>query len=129
ERQRSVADARELAQAARAGSTLVFFAEGRFERAPGLAPFHLGAFIAATEAKLPVVPIALRGTRSILRANQWFPRRGRIVVTVGTPIRPSGTGFEAALRLRDAARAQILAHCGEPDLAAAPVTSEISGNL
>jgi len=124
ERQRGVADARELAQAARAGRTLVFFPEGGFERAPGLAPFHLGAFMAAAEAGLPVVPVALRGTRSILRADQWFPRRGRIVVTVGAPIRPSGTGFEAALRLRDATRAQILAHGGEPDLAAVPVASK-----
>ena len=118
ERQRGVADARELAQAARAGRTLVFFPEGRFERAPGLKSFHLGAFIAATEAQLPVVPIALRGTRSILREYQWFPRRGRIAVTVGAPILPPGTGFEAALKLRDAARTQILAHCGEPDLSA-----------
>ena len=118
ERQRGIADARELAQAARAGRTLVFFPEGRFERAPGLKSFHLGAFIAATEAQLPVVPIALRGTRSILREYQWFPRRGRIAVTVGAPILPPGTGFEAALKLRDAARTQILAHCGEPDLSA-----------
>ena len=118
ERQRGIADAHELAQAARAGRTLVFFPEGRFERAPGLKSFHLGAFIAATEAQLPVVPIALRGTRSILREYQWFPRRGRIAVTVGAPILPPGTGFEAALKLRDAARTQILAHCGEPDLSA-----------
>ncbi|MDH5512180.1 MAG: AMP-binding protein [Gammaproteobacteria bacterium] len=125
ERQRSVADARELAQAAHAGCTLVFFPEGGFERAPGLAPFHLGAFFAAAEAKLPVVPIALRGTRSILRADQWFPRRGRIVVTVGGPILSPGMGFEAALGLRDTARAQILAHCGEPDLAAASAPASI----
>ncbi|MBK5103616.1 MAG: hypothetical protein JJE42_05165, partial [Burkholderiales bacterium] len=28
-----------------------------------------------------------------------------------------GEGFKAAVALRDAARASILAHCGEPDLA------------
>jgi 1-acyl-sn-glycerol-3-phosphate acyltransferase len=108
------------------GARWCFFPEGGFERAPGLAPFHLGAFMAAAEAGLPVVPVALRGTRSILRADQWFPRRGRIVVTVGAPIRPPGTGFEAALRLRDATRAQILAHSGEPDLAAVPVASKLN---
>jgi hypothetical protein len=36
---------------------------------------------------------------------------------VGAPIAPTGTDWTAAVKLRDAARAQILLHCGEPDLA------------
>jgi len=118
--QRGVADARRLAQAVQAGRALAFFPEGTFERIPGLSPFHMGAFVAAAEAGVPVVPVAIRGTRSILRSDQWFPRRGSIRVTLGHPILPDGTDWAAALRLRDAARAEILRHCGEPDLAAHP---------
>ncbi len=112
---RGVEDARSLARAALSGKTLIFFPEGTFTRAPGLRAFHLGAFAAAAEANLPVVPVALAGTRSILRGDQWFPRRGSVAVTVGAPILPAGSDWAAAIRLRDAARMEILQHCGEPD--------------
>ena len=114
---RGVEDARLLARAAQRGRTLVFFAEGTFTRTPGLLPFHMGAFVAAAEAGVPVVPVTIRGTRSILRDGQWFPRHGTIGVTVGPALRPDGTDWAAAVRLRDTARAEILRHCGEPDLA------------
>jgi hypothetical protein len=35
---------------------------------------------------------------------------------VGEPIAPEGTDFGAAIRLRDATRAAILAGCGEPEV-------------
>ena len=105
--------------AVRAGESLVFFAEGTFGRAPGLLPFHLGAFVTAAEAVVPVVPVILRGTRSLLRGEEWFPRRGTIEVIVRPPVFPQGKDWSAALALRDIVRAEILAGCGEPDLAAA----------
>jgi 1-acyl-sn-glycerol-3-phosphate acyltransferase len=114
---RGAEDARQLARVAQRGRRLVFFPEGRFTRSTGLLPFHLGAFVAAAEAGVPVVPVAIRGTRSILRDGQWLPRRGTISVTVGPALQPEGSGWPAAVVLRDAARAEILRHCGEPDLA------------
>ena len=51
-----------------------------------------------------------------MRAGQWIPRRGPISVHIGIPISPDGEDFEAAIRLRDAARAVILDQCQEPDL-------------
>jgi 1-acyl-sn-glycerol-3-phosphate acyltransferase len=124
--QRGAADARRLADAARDGHSLLFFAEGTFTHIPGLLPFHLGAFVAAAQTRLPIVPIALRGTRHILRSESWLPRRGDIDVIVGAPLDPAAWRAEVgdevwplALKLRDEARAHILAHVGEPDLAAA----------
>jgi 1-acyl-sn-glycerol-3-phosphate acyltransferase len=76
----------------------------------------MGAFLVAAEARIPVMPVTLSGTRSALRGDQWFPRRSQIRVHIGAPLPPIGTDFEAALRLRDAARAKILGQCGEPDL-------------
>jgi len=118
--QRGVEDTRRLTEAARAGRRLIFFPEGTFDRMPGLLPFHLGAFAAAAAADVPVLPVAIRGTRSILRSGQWFPRRGTIRVTIGAPLDPQGPDWPAAIKLRDAARAEILKTCGEPDLTAAP---------
>jgi 1-acyl-sn-glycerol-3-phosphate acyltransferase len=114
-----VEDAHQALATARAGRHLVFFPEGTFTREPGLRPFHLGAFVVAAKAGLAIVPVSIRGTRSILRAGRWFPRQGRIAIHRAPQLTPSGGGFDAALQLRDGARAAILAHCGEPDLVGA----------
>jgi 1-acyl-sn-glycerol-3-phosphate acyltransferase len=114
--QRGVDEARKIAEAARAGLSLGFFPEGTFARMPGLLPFRMGAFLAAAQAGTPIVPVTIRGTRSMLRAGSWFPRRGRLEVIVEPPLLPEGDDWAAALRLRDGARVAILRHGGEPDL-------------
>jgi 1-acyl-sn-glycerol-3-phosphate acyltransferase len=115
--QQELEDTQRLIKAVRAGRSLAFFPEGTFTRAPGLRPFHLGAFIVAAQTMTPVLPIAIHGTRSILRAGNWLPRRGTVTLAIGMPIRPAGTDWASAIKLRDQARAHILAHCREPDLA------------
>ena len=116
DKQRGVADARRIAHQVQAGHSLLFFPEGTFTRMPGLLPFHMGAFVAAAEAGAPVLPVTIRGTRSILRADSWFPRAGTVSVLVGEPVMPAGTDWAAAVKLRDTARAAILHHVAEPDL-------------
>ena len=112
----SIADAEAIAAAARLGRMIVFFPEGTFTRRPGLSGFYLGAFKVAAEADLPVIPGILRGTRSILRGDQWFPRWASISVNIAEAVKPSGTDFASILRLRDAVRQAILEGCGEPDI-------------
>lgn len=114
-----VEDAHRLARLAGQGESCIFFPEGTFTRAPGLMPFHLGAFSAAVEADRAVVPVALRGTRNLLRDEQWLPRRAPVVVHIGTPIEAprARNTFAATIQLRDAARRVILEYCGEPDVA------------
>ena len=114
-----VEDVNKAFQAAQAGRMLVFLPEGTFTRAPGLLPFRLGAFMIAARQNLSVLPVTLRGTRSILRGEQWFPRRGAVSVRVGSLLSADGSEFSAAVRLRDSVRAEILSTCGEPDSLAA----------
>ena len=76
-----VEDVNKALEAAQAGRMLVFLPEGTFTRAPGLLPFRLGAFVIAARQHLSILPLTLRGTRSILRSDQWFPRRGAVSVT------------------------------------------------
>jgi 1-acyl-sn-glycerol-3-phosphate acyltransferase len=123
----SVEDASRLAARASSGIPLAFFPEGTFTRAWGLMPFHLGAFIAAVRSGVPVIPVAIRGTRAILRNGQWLPRRGAIVITIGAPIvapKAVSEPFNAAVVLRDAARAAILRGCGESDTLPGAATAE-----
>ncbi|MBS4730697.1 AMP-binding protein [Mycobacterium sp. SM1] len=117
EREVGVADTDRLVGLVRAGRSLVIFPEGRLARAPGLRPFHMGAFVAAAEAGAPVIPIAIRGTRAILRPERHFPRRGAIDIAVGQPLQPEGTGWAAAVKLQRAAREAVLRLSGEPDTA------------
>ena len=120
----SVADARRLADRLRAGESLVMFPEGTFERRPGLRSFYMGAFMAAAEAEVPIVPSAIIGTRSVLRAESGFMRHGDTEVKAAPPILPTGTSWQALIDLRDQARKAVLTRCGEPDLASEPTWLE-----
>ncbi|HEX2495167.1 MAG TPA: AMP-binding protein [Steroidobacter sp.] len=114
----SAQDAQHLAEIAQAGASCILFPEGTFTRAPGLMPFHLGAFAAAVHAGLTLAPIAIRGTRALLQDEQRLPRRAPIVVEIGPTLVAAADvdAFSAAVKLRDEARRWILARCGEPDL-------------
>jgi len=115
----SVEDSRTLLEAASHGVSLAFFPEGTLSRAPGLRPFHMGAFVVSAESGLPALVVTLRGTRSVLRDGSWWPRRHALWVRAHVPLPAGGKGWSNALQLRDAARSIIAAECGEPDLAPA----------
>ena len=112
-----VEDVGQFAAALAAGRSPAFFPEGTMEARAGLQPFRSGAFAIAASAGVPVVPLVIRGARSVLRDQTWMPRRGVIRVTVLPAVAPDGNDWEATVRLRDAVRAEILRYCGEPDLA------------
>jgi 1-acyl-sn-glycerol-3-phosphate acyltransferase len=111
-----VADAARIAATLATGHSPLFFAEGTFTRVPGLAAFRMGAFVVAAQNGVPVLPLALRGSRDLLRDGSWLPRHGPLAVTIGAPIQPPGTDWQSAVALRQAVRAAILPACGETDL-------------
>ena len=99
---------------------LVYFPEGTFTRMPGLLPFHMGAFTASVDTGVPIIPIVLRGTRSILRDGTKLPRLGSVNVKILEPIsRKTGSvsdRWRNSLSIRDQVREIILSNCAEPDL-------------
>ncbi|ETX02676.1 MAG: AMP-dependent synthetase and ligase [Candidatus Entotheonella factor] len=114
--QKSIEDSDRLLQLVQGGQSIVFFPEGTFGREPGLRPFRMGAFTIAAQVGAPVVPVALRGTRSVLRGEQWLPHPRPIRVTILPALYPKGTEWLDRLSLREATRQAILQHCGEPAL-------------
>ena len=96
------------------GESILIFPEGTFTPAPGLRPFQLGAFKSAVASGCPVLPIALHGTRELLPDTSVLAKPSSVTLTVCPPIYPSGEGWQEILRLRDATRAAIAEHCGEP---------------
>jgi 1-acyl-sn-glycerol-3-phosphate acyltransferase len=123
--ERSVEDARRVQQAMSTGGWFVFFPEGTFRREPGLLAFHLGAFQAAAGAGVPVVPAVVNGTRSILCADRWFPRRGSVRVRFGEARCAASAEWSEVVALRAATRAWILASCAEPDREEEPRASAL----
>lgn len=117
-RHRGATDARKVLRDAINGNSLAFFPEGTFTPTPGLLKFHTGAFTTALRAGCPIVPATVKGTRAALSPTGGLPRPGRIEVRILAPIEPPQAGLveDAALDLRDRARAAILSDLGEPDL-------------
>jgi 1-acyl-sn-glycerol-3-phosphate acyltransferase len=98
------------------GRSLAFYPEATFRAEPGLMPFHMGAFVAAAESGVPVVPVAIRGTRAILQDESKFPRHGAVQVVVEDSLWPRDSGWAEAARMRSEARMAIARQCGEKTL-------------
>jgi fatty-acyl-CoA synthase len=98
------------------GESVFVFPEGTFTAQSGVRPFHLGAFKAAIAAQREIVPIALEGTRRVLRDGTWLPRPGRITITICPPISPpsSAQDWQQIVRVRDSARETIAHFAREP---------------
>jgi 1-acyl-sn-glycerol-3-phosphate acyltransferase len=116
-----LAGADQITSALCQGISVAVFPEGTFVRPPGILPFRLGAFRAGVDARRPVVPIALVGTRSVLPDNAWLLRPARIDVVIGAPLVPQAAGWPEMVRLRDEARATIAREVGEWLLDSIPV--------
>ena len=112
----SVRDARKIVKAAQEGRSLAFFAEGTFYQEPGVHRFRPGAFVAAIHGSLPIVPVAISGTRQMMPADRLWPWPARPRVEILPPIYPGDPSFENHRELAEAARQAILTVLDEPDL-------------
>ena len=113
----SAKDARRILKTAFSGNSVVFFPEGTFSTVPGLARFHSGAFVTASRAGLPIVPVVIQGARRVLPSNAALPRRAPLAVEILAPLAPPAPGTpDAVPGLRQAARQAILSRLDEPDL-------------
>lgn len=109
-------DARQLVKAAQKGESLGFFPEGTFRLESGIGRFRAGAFVAAIKGEMPVVPVAISGTRTMLPARHFLPRKTELTINVLPAIAPGDTDFESSRRLAEASRQRILGAVDEPDL-------------
>jgi 1-acyl-sn-glycerol-3-phosphate acyltransferase len=69
------------------------------------------------DARCPIIPVALKGTRQFLRDKTYLPRPAWVTVTICPPLEPTRNAKDASWRdvveLRDAARAAISHAAGE----------------
>lgn len=113
----SARDARQIVKAAQGGESLAFFPEGTFRKRPGVGHFRPGAFVAAVRGNMPVVPVAISGTRYMLPSGRMLPRPIALRFDVLPAIRPGDADYTDSRALAETARQRILAVLDEPDLA------------
>lgn len=109
-------DARQMVKAAVGGESLGFFPEGTFIREPGVGHFRAGAFVAAIKGGIPVVPVAISGTREMLPAGRLLPKRVDLTIDILPAISPGDDDYGNSKALAESARQRILAVLDEPDL-------------
>jgi 1-acyl-sn-glycerol-3-phosphate acyltransferase len=111
-------DARQIVKAARGGQSLAFFAEGTFRDFPGIGRFRPGAFVAAIRGGMPVVPVAIRGTREMHPGEPKLPKPVPLYIDILPAIPVDDPAFADHRSLAEKARRQVIAASGEPDLLA-----------
>ncbi|MHA7835548.1 MAG: lysophospholipid acyltransferase family protein [Algiphilus sp.] len=112
--QMSARQTRALLKRLRAGDSLGIFPEGTFRRPNGLLPFKLGAFLLATRTGTPVVPVVIRGSRTLYGEDARLPRRTRIEIDILAAHAATDTQAEPLCR---AVRQTMLTHLPEDALA------------
>jgi len=70
----------------RENATIIMFPEGTRSPTGELQRFKKGAFVLALKAGVPVVPVAVLGSREIMPKGRWRVRPGRIRIRFGEPI-------------------------------------------
>jgi len=105
----SLASLRQAAEQIRSGNSIVVFPEGTRSADGSLQELKTGPFYLAEMARVPIVPIAIRGTRGALAKGGLFVRPARAEVCVGEPILPGKRGLAERERLRHTVRAALMA--------------------
>ncbi len=74
------------AQKIREGMSVVIFPEGSRSSDGSIQPFKKGGFTLAIKAKVPIVPIAITGSREIMPKNSLTATSGEIRIRIDHPI-------------------------------------------
>jgi 1-acyl-sn-glycerol-3-phosphate acyltransferase len=98
----AMASIERAAQSIRNGSSVILFPEGTRTLDGKLQPFKRGAFSLATKAGVPVVPLTINGTFSIMPKGSLIIKPANISVVLGKPISTLGlNGKKGELELME----------------------------
>jgi 1-acyl-sn-glycerol-3-phosphate acyltransferase len=87
------------------GRAVAIFPEGRRSKSGSLLPAMPGLGVLAARSGVPIVPVAIVGTRETYPVGQRFPRPGKVILYVGELIRPAEGA--AAEKIADSAMSAI----------------------
>jgi 1-acyl-sn-glycerol-3-phosphate acyltransferase len=93
----------------RNGQSVLLFPEGTRSRDGRLLPFKKGGFHMAIDAGVPIVPVAIRGSREVMPPGSLLLRPGNVHVTIGEPISTGAVVGRDSEALVDRVRSAIVA--------------------
>ncbi len=88
--------------------SVVIFPEGTRSHDGQMQPFKKGGFIVAIKGGVPVVPVAISGSRKILKKHTLKVQPGRVKVVFGEPIQTLGFTYRDRDTLIQKTRDQIV---------------------
>ncbi|MDM8552908.1 lysophospholipid acyltransferase family protein [Desulfobacterales bacterium HSG2] len=80
---------RQAAETIRNGVSVVIFPEGTRSRDGSISPFKKGGFIVAIDSEVPIVPVILHGTRSIMSRQRLTINPRDVEVEIRPPVETS----------------------------------------
>ena len=80
----------EVAAKMKNGVSVMIFPEGTRSEDGDIKPFKKGGFIMAVDSGVPIVPVIVRGTRSIMVKDRWRIKPGNVTLSVKKPIDTTG---------------------------------------
>ena len=83
------------------GEPLGMFPEGTRRNGPVIEELHQGVAFLAARLGVPVVPVGIGGSETILARDRKVPKLNRVVVIVGEPIQPPARPPGASVRRGD----------------------------
>jgi len=89
--------------------SMLFFAEGTRSPDGALLPFKRGGVAMSRSTQLPIVPLAIAGTRHLLPKNSINVHAGPVRVAIGKPIPPGPDTPEERDRLLALVRSEVAA--------------------
>jgi 1-acyl-sn-glycerol-3-phosphate acyltransferase len=98
---------REATRKIRDGMSVVVFPEGSRTPDGSIQPFRKGGFTLAIRSQVPIVPIAIRGSREIMPKDRLTANPGEIRVRIGPPIETQGYSMKSRESLMEKVREMI----------------------
>ena len=91
----------------RDGFSLIVFPEGTRSRDGNVAPFKRGVFLLSVEASLPIVPVAVVGSRHVMRKGRLMTCPGEVQLVIHEPILTASLTAADVRNLSDRVRETI----------------------
>ncbi len=94
------------------GISMLIFPEGGRTPDGELKPFKEGVAYIAIKAGVPILPVALIGTRAVVPIHSGIVKAGKVVVRVGEPISTANLTLKDRERITEEVRQQIVSMLG-----------------
>ena len=112
-RAQAIASLRRAKEKIAQGVSIVIFPEGTRGRGSGILPFKRGGFVLAAMAEVPIVPVTIVGSGTVLPRGEWRIRGGPIEVIVDEPIRMKRDDLKSIGKLSGRVRSLMVSHLNQ----------------